>query len=307
LLNLAPNRPRGLASALLVTLAGCLPAYDNGLPPGNDGGTADMATDGSSDDAGPPPNSGLVVSGHVFGWEANNFLDGLDGYVQSYPLNKSMAAMKGGTISVPIPQPALNQSDYLVFEGTPPMGLPALRTHIGPKLKLDGSSANKGLIFHVLMDDQTMTGVRTAIGAELAAHGDVPMADGADGATFGAKWNWLYGHMFYFDISGSPHDFSGETITVTGDGGMCKVFYTESYVKFKGGTVPSLINFSATSTPGGFVVLCPPSQTQDITLTPGGTIRDNSGLCTTIKFDPIDMPMALGDAVYADWAPTTCI
>jgi hypothetical protein len=246
------------------------------------------------------PPSGKMVTGKTFALEKVAFVDGPDIYVEGYPHNQSAAAKNGGQVMADIPMPALNQKGYIHIEGMIAAGLPALPTifALGPQLTFDGGATNQGIILHFFSDDSSATGIRTALAHDLSTHGDIPTADGVDGATFGSKWNWAFGTLAQF-ANGTLHEYSGATVTVAN--AMCKVFYARSYGTFKGNPSAGLIDFAATvnNVSSGIVILCPKTVTGDITLMASGAV--DADTVAPVTLNPIPIPAAPN--VYFDWGP----
>jgi hypothetical protein len=247
------------------------------------------------------PATTKQLDGAVFVPDVLQFVDGVTLAVDGYPDNQAVS-VTNGKFELAIPEAALGKPGAILATGQG-HGVPVLPTHYyfgpGPSgALLDGSEANHNLAVRAFFD-----GIRSALGRQLAAHGDIPAADGASGAAFGLRWNWAWILLAGTDPStGGRLSYAGGTLHVAGDGGQCKVFYTQGYV-VEGLTVGDYIDFQATSTANSeAVVVCPASQLAPVELSLTGPVTDTSG--HQAAFTPFTVPMAHGEAVSVDWFPS---
>jgi hypothetical protein len=87
---------------------------------------------------------------------------------------------------------------------------------------------------------------------------------------------------------------------------QCCVYYSIELAEFIAASPakPSFIDFTLTKSPGYFVVVCPASQTGEVTLTPQGMMFDSFGNPPPSPFMPIQAPRVMGVGVYLDWQLT---
>jgi hypothetical protein len=241
-----------------------------------------------------------AVGGAVYVWDVLDLVGGATVALDGYPDIK-VSADAHGNFQLPIPAGALGKPGALLISGTGD-GTPILPTHVyvgpGPSgVVFDGGSTNRVVIPHAFFD-----GLRSALAAELTAHGDIPAADGASGAAFGAAWNWAWVSLAGAQPSIYPQYSSG-ALTVSGDGGRCKVFYVHQKAT-SGGPVNLLVDFGATSNKEGqAVVVCPSTQTTPVVVTATGPVA-KIGDGSSAYFSPFTVPMAPGEAVDVEWAPS---
>lgn len=312
-----------LVAAASLLLLGCLPAYDNGTgTPGDgavnqdlSGATDDGGDGGTMGDGGCGP-SGKKVTGAVYSIEMAMKVPGPVVYIDGYPQSKSAPASNTGSFSVDIPQCALGASNYFRIEGSI-NGTPILPTWIAPKVPMTGSGPlNVNTILHPYRNQSDMMGVRGVAETELKAQGVIPMS-----SSLASDYSWSWGWLVDISHFGSALPVVGATVQVSvpGDGGLipldntnckpdqqCCVFYTEDYSAFRAGTVSTFIDFGATTTTAGWaLVVCPGSETGDITLAqtvPTASLHDyKSSQVPTKDFPTITAPRAVGDGVFLDW------
>lgn len=295
--------------SLLLCVAGCLPAYDNMFKL--------TTTDGGGMDGGAEKGSGLFVTGFVGSIEDVKYGQGavlhIDGFPQ--PEFTSMPADAAGKFKLEIPQSLVDSKEprYLNIEGTY-NGKAILKTWDAPKRVFDGTTQDQNIGVHFLKNQDDMMGVRQAIADALAAHGDIPSA-----ASFATDYSFMLGYLYEL-FAGSERDFRGYTIQITADGSVldntacnpsmqCCVYYAYDFAAFKAASppMPSIIDFSATSSPIAFVVVCPGSQSGDITLTQTAPLNQvfnqMSGKNPTKQFSPIEAPRVVGDGAIVYWTP----
>jgi hypothetical protein len=279
------------------------------------GGGPDLTPgDGGGGCAPASPNK---ITGFVFNWDQDKAVSSTVVAVQGYEqaCNTAMSTAAGG-FTLAIPVPAVGMELPLIQTGQA-NGQPVLRTiFVRPTIKLSGGAEDTALTTHMYLDGDAISPCPTApnqcttfrkeFATELAANGKIPTGDGASAATFGSKWNWAVIVFARHTTDGMIYGYNGAQVSVTGDGGMCKVYYLNSLSSFAKGTVPKLVDFAGTSAHDDVaLLLCPASQMTPVTLSASGTIADDSGNSATFG-NMIQVPMSLGNAVHVDWAPTQC-
>jgi hypothetical protein len=287
---------------LLVALGGsvgCLPAYNDAIGPPDAGpGPGDA---GPGDGGG----SGLFASGKVVALETETRGSGVTVEVDGFPSFMSMPTDNQGAFMFQIPADvvAANAPHYVIMDGMF-MGKPVLKTWIAPRIKLDGSTANQNLLFHVFQSPSDPLRVQSIIANDLANHGDIPSA-----GSFTTDYVFQYGAHFQLTDFGF-NAYQGYTVAVDNlDNTNCKpslqccVYYSLGLAEFVLANPPktSMIDFTLTKSPGHFVVVCPASQTGDVTLTSGGTPFDSLGNPPPTPFNPVQAPRVKGVGVYVDW------
>jgi hypothetical protein len=297
---------------LLVTLtalaAGCLPAYDNmfQLVVGDGGGS-----DGDAGNGG----SGRFLSGVVASFEDIKYGQGAIVHIDGYPQPQFTPAPADATgkFRFEIPQALVDSKEprYLVVDGTY-LGLSILKTWDAPKRIFDGGPQNMSVGVHFYKNQDDQMGARGAIATALQQHGDIPSATG-----FAASFSLMIGYLYQI-TPGGERDFRNYTVQLTADGStldntnckpatQCCVYYASDYPSFKAANPPqaSIIDFTATSSPSSFVVVCPGTQTGEITLTQTAPLsqifNQTTGVHPTQPFQPVQAPRVAGDGVLIEW------
>lgn len=289
--------------ALLALAGGCLPAYDNmaGL----------STTDGGGDDGSSNAGSGKFVTGLVASLEDVKYGQGAVVHIDGYddPKFTSMPADSSGHFSLEIPQALIDSMtpSYLVIEGTY-LGSPILRTWDSPRRLLDGGSKNQNIGIHFFKDQTDMMGVRGLLATALAGHGDIPSA-----ASFATDYSFMVGYLYEL-VAGGERDYRNYTIQIDSlDNTNCKpsmqccVYYGYDYAAYKVASPQpaAIIDFTATTSPIAFYVVCPGAQTGDVTVTqtaPTNQLFNQlTGMHPTKPFNPVTAPKVKGDAVLIFW------
>jgi hypothetical protein len=293
---------------LIACLAsGCLPAYDNMFMSGSpdDGGTGSDALE----------PSGFNVTGAAVNLEDIQFGAGQTVRFSTLddPAFISAASDANGHFTLPIPKTLINQQDYFIIEGTY-KGAPILRTHYLPRINLDGKADNTNILVHYLRND-TMTTARALIAQSMVTHGDLTSAD-----QFASTYSFMLGSLVESGNFGL-RVFKNYTVSISVDGGQttldqtncnpkqqCCLYYTYDYNMFvHASPMPAtLIDYGATQSPALFAVVCPASQTGEVTFTqtaPLAQIVDQStNQHPTKSFPNITAPRIAGDGVLIVWS-----
>jgi hypothetical protein len=295
-----------LLVVLLSLAGGCLPAYDN---------MAGLTTDdGGGADASPDAGSGLFVTGIVASFEDVKYGAGAVVHIGGYEDFMSMPADNAGHFKVEIPQVLVDSKEpaYLVIDGNY-LGSPLLKTWDAPKRVLDGTAKNQNIGIHFYKNQDDMMGVRGLVAKALANHGDIPSA-----ASFATDYSFMTGYLYEL-TPGGERDYRNFTVELSADGNtldntnckpsmQCCFYYGYDYPAYKT-TMPQpaeIIDFTATSSPLAFYVVCPGAQTGDITIKQTAPLNQifnqTTGMHPSKPFSDIQAPRVKGDAVLIFWS-----
>ena len=263
--------------------------------------------------------SGKFFSGLLFSPESSVKAMGptlhIDGYTQ--PQFVSQPADSSGRAKFEIPKCVIdaNKPQYLIVEGMF-QSKPVLRTWWAPATTFIGGPSNTDLLVHFFQNQDDNKGARGLTATALAAKSIIPSA-----ATFAANYIFMYGVLLEPTGDVGFSRFKGYTIQVsvpstTGgadtvlDNTNCKpdmqccVYYGSDVGLFVANPTGTLIDTTATASNGSFVVVCPGTQTGEITLTqtaPLANLQDQNNQAPSKPFAPIKAPRVLGDGILLDW------
>ena len=233
------------------------------------------------------------------------FIGGIRGYFRDAPEQRSPPNRIAVPIRIPVDTTTCGQPLYLSFDSD----YSRARMSIVPMVLVPRTTprcdADVDLSFvHVVLDDPDPFSIRSTIVRELANHGDIPPSDGVSYDAFSAHWRWALGRSFRVDPAGGEESFyGGGTVLVSTPGTACKVYYLNRYGSFRNGTLPTYVNFAGTQWTAGFLLLCPATQIDEVTLAGAGFTNTKTGAPVTMP--PISVPMVERGMASIDWAPTT--
>lgn len=283
--------------------SGCLPAYDNMFM------SQTVGDGGTGSDALEP--SGLTVTGAAVILEDLQFGAGQTVRFSTVddPAFISPATDANGRFTLPIPKSLINQQDYFIVEGTY-KGAPILRTHYLPRVNIDGKADNTNILVHFLSNDMMMS-ARAQIANSLVTHGDLASAD-----QFASTFSFMLGSLIENGNFGL-RVFKNYTVQIDVAGAdqsncnpkqQCCLYYTYDYNMFiHASPMPAtFLDYGAASSPALFAVVCPASQTGEVTFTqtaPLTQIVDQStNQHPTKSFPNITAPRMAGDGVLIVWS-----
>jgi hypothetical protein len=300
---------RALSWLVPFVVAGCATQVPIG---GGEDLAGDMAT--SSGEMSPASCSGMFIYGNAFSLDDDFRGPGpvlnIDG--SSCPPS-APAASGSGKVQVEIPTNLVGASAYLYLtgsfnNGTTTTVLPP-KTWLAPKGLLD-STASLTAVYHFMIHDTSAApSIIDEVRKSLIAHGDIASTVVSD--QFLANYHVIIG-LLMEHRSGTEaidHNYSvqveGLDNTACSPANQCCVYYAADFAGWRMAPTPSYIDFTATTSPVYFIVVCPSSPTGDITLHQTAalsTILDQtSALQPTRPFSDITVPRKLGDVVSVNW------
>lgn len=240
------------------------------------------------------------VSGIALALDEISYAQGVAISLEGYDASSS-SDVNGG-FHLTIPAAACGRSVRLRASGMVASGLVVIPLARAPAFVADCTKDLDLHILHVALADPSPTGLRSTVARELAAHGDLVVGDAGDAAAaLQHDYNWAYGRFLAFDGAGE-HSFVDGMVSVSSDGGLCRVYYAQRYATYRSQKLSHLIEFGAASTPGNVLVLCPRTVTAPITLTASGFVTSDD--LTPATFDPITFALLPDGMVSIEWSPS---
>jgi hypothetical protein len=283
-------------ASLTIFFMACLPAYDNGYVPGG-------GTDAGEDSGGGVTGSGKFVTGTIFDVEdlktTAGITIGFPGFAQA-EFNATTDML--GKYKLEIPSTLLNMSSYFIIDGMY-MGAPILKTLYLPRRALNGGASNTSIANHFFKNPTQMASAAGLVATALAGHGDIPSA-----STFTDDFAFMAGGLYQYTNAGLRiyRKFTVQ-LSVAGtnlDNTSCKPSMQCCYYY----SDPSFnIDFTLTASGGGLVIVCPKTQTDEVTVK---QTADNSvifeptlGMHPTGTWADISLPISSSAGVFIDWIP----
>ena len=291
------SRARLLPLALLLVGA----CEDRAPPDAAVYGDLAVALDADSLDLSAMP-APVKLSGIALALDEIAYAKGVVVSLDGYGAASASSDVNGG-FHLTVPAAACGKSVRLLATGTVPSGLAVIPLARAPAFAADCTKDIDLHLLHVALADPSGTGLRSTIARELAAHGDLEVGDAGDAvAALQHDHNWAYGRFLAFDGTGE-HSFFDGVVSVSDDGGLCRVYYAQRYATYRNQNLTHLIEFGASTTPGNVLVLCPRTVTAPITLTASGFVASDE--LTPATFDPITFAMLPDGMVTIEWSPST--
>jgi hypothetical protein len=276
---------------LALLLAACLPAYDNGFHPG-DGGGGDTTGGGGS---------GKFVTGTAFDVEDLKTAAGISVSITGFP-SFSATTDNTGHYKFEIASAVEGMSSYLVLDGMY-QSQPILKTLYLPRRVFDGGAQNTGIANHYFKNPSLSGSAAALVAQALAGHSDISSA-----ATFTDDFSFMAGGLYQY-TSAALRIYRNYTVQLSVNGqtldntnckpaAQCCYYYSDSAFN---------IDFNATMSGGGLVIVCPASQTDEVlvhqTADKSTIFEPVLGMHPSGTIPDISLPIAPSAGVFIDWNP----